>query len=81
MNAVLTRTWNDLACSIWPCATWVLGEGQFATIRGCGGKTTVLLHPTVEQARIALRNMHPGGTHGQCDQLHVLIELGVPRHE
>jgi hypothetical protein len=79
MSAVLACTWQDVARQVWPGATWVLGEGQFATIRGCGGKTTVLLHPTVEEARAALRRMHPGGTHGQCAQPHVLIELGVPR--
>ena len=75
MSAVVTRTWNDLARVIWPCAAWVLGEGQFATIRGCGGQTTVLLHPSVEEARSALRRMHPGGANGRCEQRHVLIAL------
>ena len=75
MTAVLTRTWNDLARRIWPGADWVLGDGQFATIRGCGGGTTVLLHETVTEARAALRNMHPLGTSGLCAQRHVLIEL------
>jgi hypothetical protein len=81
MTAVLTHTWNDVARQVWPGAAWVHGEGKFATVRGCGGQTTVLLHPTVEKARSALRRMHPGGVNGWCDQLHVLIELGVPLHE
>ena len=80
MNAVLTsRTWNEFARQVWPDARWVVGEGPFATVRGCGGTRTVLLHPTVEQARSALRRIHPGGVRGWCEQKHVLIELGVPR--
>lgn len=70
----VTRTWQDVARTIWPCAGWVLGDGQFATIRGCGGTTTVLLHPTLEQARGALRRMHAFGT-TSCEQRHVLIAL------
>lgn len=73
MSTVLTRTWQDVARHLWPDARWVLGEGQFATVRGCGGSTTVFLHSTVEQGRHALRNMHRGG--GRCDLRHVLIEL------
>jgi hypothetical protein len=80
MTAVLTHAWQDVARLVWPGAAWVLGEGHFATIRGCGGQTTVLLHPTVEEARSALRRMHPGIVRN-CELKHVLIELGVPLHE
>jgi hypothetical protein len=80
VTAVLAHTWQDVARQVWPGASWVLGEGRFATVRGCGGKTTVLLHPTVEEARGALRRIHPGIVRN-CEQKHVLIELGVPRHE
>lgn len=75
MIAVLTHTWNDVARSIWPGASYTNGEGPFATVRGCGGSTTVFLHPTIEQARAAMRRMHPGGVNGWCTQRHVLIEL------
>ncbi|MBM7807652.1 hypothetical protein JOD57_003489 [Geodermatophilus bullaregiensis] len=74
MNAVLTRTWNDLARDVWPGASWVLGEGRFATVRNCGA-TTVLLHPTEEQARAALRTMHAQGAGGRCQLRHALVEL------
>lgn len=73
MTVVLTRTWNDVARQVWPEARYVVGEGPFATVRGCGGKTTVLLHPTLEQARHALRHMHTADE--WCQQRHVLIEL------
>jgi hypothetical protein len=77
MSTVLSRTWNDLARAIWPDADYVSGEGPFATVRGCFGTRTVYLHPTVDQARAALRSMHPFGTYGQCMQKHVLIALAV----
>jgi hypothetical protein len=75
MSAVLTHTWNDVARAIWPDASYVNGEGQFATVRGCGDRRTVCLHPTVEQARAAMRLMHPGGVGGPCMRKHVLLEL------
>jgi hypothetical protein len=78
MTAVLTRSWQDVARTIWPDAQWVASEGPFATVSGCGSGTTVLLHPTAEKARGALRNMHPGGVGGPCMQKHVLIELARP---
>lgn len=71
--STLTRTWNDLARSLWPDARYVVGEGRFATVRGCMG-TTVVLHADLDTARLALRDMHPGSD-GWCLQRHVLIAL------
>jgi hypothetical protein len=71
-----TKTWIDVARRLWPDAAYVTGDGPFATVRGCG-RTTVVLHPTVEQARVALRDMHPGSD-GWCLQKHVLIALDLP---
>lgn len=78
MTAVLTRTWNDVANVIWPDAAWVVGSGPFATVRGCTGRNTVMLHADLDTARAALRLMHPGGVGGPCMQKHVLIALDLP---
>ena len=75
MTTTIARTWNDLARDIWPDAAYVHGEGRFATVRGCMGQTTVYLHPTVEQARSALRRIHQFWGHNVCELKHVLIEL------
>ena len=76
MTVVLTRTWKDVAKAIWPDARYVTGEGPFATVRGCGGKTTVMLHADLDTARRALRHMHDADE--WCRQLHVLIALDLP---
>ena len=68
----LARTWNDGAKAIWPDARWVRGEGPYVTVQGCRGRT-VMLHETVEKARLAMRRMHPHG--GPCYSRHVLLAL------
>lgn len=73
MSAALTRTWNEIARPLWPDANYVTGEGRFATVRGCLG-ITVELHATEAEARLALRDMHPGSD-GWCLQRHALVVL------
>ncbi len=70
-------TFRAFAQCVWPEAQWVLGEGPYVTVRGCHG-TTVLLHPTIEQAEIALRAIHPLGTSGRCQLEHELAVLVLP---
>jgi hypothetical protein len=67
--------YQAIARSIWPGASYIRGDGPFATIRGCGDQTTVYLWPTVDQGRSALRNIHHWWGHDVCQLKHVLIEL------
>jgi hypothetical protein len=71
------KTFRDLAHCVWPEARWLLGEGPYATVRGCVG-VSVLLHATEQEAERALQNMHPHPTHGRCDSNHVLALLVLP---
>jgi hypothetical protein len=71
------KTFRDLARCVWPEARWVVGEGPYATVRGCAG-LTVLLHPTLERAEHAHQRMHPHPTDGRCDKGHVLALLVFP---
>lgn len=72
---------NAVAETLWPHAACVVGRGRFATVRGCTAPTTVYLHETVEQARSALRNIHPSGSRVdliRCQGRHVLVYLDEP---
>jgi len=61
------------ARDLFPAAAYVSGDGRWATVRMCG-RATVVLHETEQQARSALRDMHPGSD-GWCLQRHALVVL------
>lgn len=69
--------YQAMAREIWPGADWVRGAGPYATIRGCGDRTTVQLHDTLEQARWALRHIHRFWGQDLCQLKHVLIALDL----
>lgn len=71
-------TFRSLARCVWPKAQWVLGDGPYATVRGCEG-LTVLLHPTLEDARHAFGKIHTFPSRGGCDsRKHLLAVLALP---
>ncbi len=71
------RTFRTLAKCIWPEARWVLGDGPYATAAYCHG-TTVMLHPTSEQAESALTAIRSFGCGGGCTRRHDLVVLVLP---
>lgn len=71
------ESWKEVAQLTWPQALYVIGQGRFATVRDCDGMT-VVLHETEAEAQVALRRMHPHGTHGKCESRHDLVVLAGP---
>ncbi|MEV6898347.1 hypothetical protein [Amycolatopsis sp. NPDC051372] len=74
------RTWTALAKCMWPKASWVEGDGQFATVSKCPHSgspraTTVELHPTLTKAEEALAIINDGACGGMCQKRHELIQL------
>jgi hypothetical protein len=72
-----TRTHRDprtLARCIWRRSHWVLGNGAYASVSRCRG-TTVVLHPTAEQAETAKRVIDATACGGACVRRHEVIGL------
>src|SRR5262245_31308739 len=46
-------TWYALAKRIWRRATWIMGEGSFATVSRCHPGCTVMLHADRDKALAA----------------------------
>lgn len=74
------RTPRTFAQCVWKHAVWIIGVGAYATVSTCshGARrrcTTVMLHPTVEDAQQALATIDATGCGGRCTRQHKLIEL------
>ncbi|WP_347057271.1 hypothetical protein ABC795_11235 [Blastococcus sp. HT6-30] len=63
----------ELAHAMWPEARYIHGDGRYCTVRACGG-FTVVLHETEQEARSALRRIHPVSYRG-CQLHHALVVL------
>lgn len=71
------RTWWRLAKCRWPRATWIVGEGPFASVSRCSPGSTVELYWHVEQAREAKRFIDGSWCGGRCGgrSYHHVIDL------
>jgi hypothetical protein len=72
--------YQKAACLRWPWATWIEGEGAFASVSYCRGrwKTTVLLCPTQREAELKKAAIDGQGCGGRCVRLHRVEELLLP---
>lgn len=62
------------AAERWPDAEWIYGHGPYASVAHCN-VTTVLLHPTEEQAQAAKRRIDRGGCGGRCVRQHEIVRV------
>jgi hypothetical protein len=76
------RNWVTKAQCLWPRATWIIGDGPWASVSRCRpGVTTVMLHHTELECRWSIRQIAAGGCGGVCVGRHdfVRIALGEER--
>ena len=66
---------NHVRC-IWRRALWIQGEGRFASVTYCGG-TTVVLSPTLADARVWKQQADHFGCGGRCrgKAAHKIVEV------
>ncbi|MEU5624243.1 hypothetical protein [Streptomyces tendae] len=69
------RTWTTLAKCIWPRATWIHGNGPYASVARCGRGTTVQLCTSPEDAQEMKDAIDSTGCGGRCMRRHELIQL------
>ncbi len=74
------RTFNAESRCLFRYAAWVSGEGQWATLAGCG-VLTIILHRSEHQSRLALGFIETCGCGHRCPaskslQRHRLVYLG-----
>lgn len=69
--------YETFAKCIWRRAAWVTGEGPYVTVTHCTA-LTVMLHPTIDDARQALKFIDDLGCGHACRKDHDLIRLVLP---
>jgi hypothetical protein len=73
------RSFQSLAKCLLPDATWVSGEGAYASLAWCR-RLTVELHPHLEAAESAKAIIDSSGCGGFCTEVHEVARLDQELH-